>query len=578
MPRKKRTTKSASKRQGPSKDASTSKLPPGSLLTSDSPQPDESTVSRATVSRATVSKTTQEAKANKSTKGTRRQNHDNVDEHASAMTSAQWTVLRKKIMADWCKDQGHQPLEDTRESNGVLTKDDFKCDGDGPFGPAEKDGALYRWGWATATNESCPLAVQWLSRLATGATCSKKRFRAIDASLTAAEFQERMAGAAGGSGEWHAAMEATIWAAALPRLLDHLEENEWWSLLGSLQNFREAALTHSSSDPMSLIAVAELGLTLSIVLRALPSCRRLRSSSLTAFMEWCEQDDLSVSATLLHPQRVRFVLASLIRCRQIASLSNGGKQLLKSSKVLAVELGTWIAGMTRSGGCQSFSVASKSHVRDDFGSSGLLLTVANLEKDSLLPAMKAAIGIEKSKGRLAWQVHLPESMLHDEDSKLACLLPEWDERRARLVVSYIGADVRVEIIAGKSAVVSGIMETHVAVDGTTLEGADQWILTCEYTDDDVHYLELEQPLDNGFLLQRQLMLIREDAGSNAAETRWQCAPCAGEQRDSTLHNWALSKNKKGTLGTRTVNWNGETAAFHMVSEAGERQQPAETSL
>ena len=73
-----------------------------------------------------------------------------------------------------------------------------------------------------------------------------------------------------------------------------------------------------------------------------------------------------------------------------------------------------------------------------------------------------------------------------------------------------------------------------------------------------------------------LMLIREGAGSNAAETRWDCAPLASEQRDSTLHMWSLNKNKRGTLGIWTVHWNGETAAFHMVSAAGERDQPAAT--
>lgn len=73
-----------------------------------------------------------------------------------------------------------------------------------------------------------------------------------------------------------------------------------------------------------------------------------------------------------------------------------------------------------------------------------------------------------------------------------------------------------------------------------------------------------------------LMLIREGQGSNAAETRWHCAPVPGEDRDSTLHSWHLSKNKKGTTGTWTVHWNGATAAFHMVSAAGERHGTAET--
>ena len=62
-----------------------------------------------------------------------------------------------------------------------------------------------------------------------------------------------------------------------------------------------------------------------------------------------------------------------------------------------------------------------------------------------------------------------------------------------------------------------------------------------------------------------LMLIREDAGSNAAETRWHCTPVVSEDRDSTLHCWQIKKNKRGTIGFWTVNWNGKTAAFHLVS-------------
>ncbi|RKF14789.1 hypothetical protein D6850_07890 [Roseovarius spongiae] len=72
-----------------------------------------------------------------------------------------------------------------------------------------------------------------------------------------------------------------------------------------------------------------------------------------------------------------------------------------------------------------------------------------------------------------------------------------------------------------------------------------------------------------------LMLIREDQGSNAAETRWRCAPIAGDGGDSTLHRWELKKNKKGTLGTWTTNWNGKTTALHLVCATGERNQPAQ---
>ena len=69
-----------------------------------------------------------------------------------------------------------------------------------------------------------------------------------------------------------------------------------------------------------------------------------------------------------------------------------------------------------------------------------------------------------------------------------------------------------------------------------------------------------------------LLLIREGRGSNAAETRWKCEPLSGPA-DSTRHRWSLSKNKKGTLGFHDVSWDGATAAFHLVPQAGERHQP-----
>jgi protein ImuA len=72
-----------------------------------------------------------------------------------------------------------------------------------------------------------------------------------------------------------------------------------------------------------------------------------------------------------------------------------------------------------------------------------------------------------------------------------------------------------------------------------------------------------------------LMLIRQNAGSNATETRWACEPLASPAADSTLLHWSLIKNKKGTTGRWTVSWNGVSAAFHMVSQTGERHQPAE---
>lgn len=73
-----------------------------------------------------------------------------------------------------------------------------------------------------------------------------------------------------------------------------------------------------------------------------------------------------------------------------------------------------------------------------------------------------------------------------------------------------------------------------------------------------------------------VMLIRQDQGSNATETRWQATPLPSPQADSTRARWSLIKNKSGTLGEWTVSWDGASAAFDLVSATGERCQSAQT--
>ncbi|MGI9373732.1 MAG: ImuA family protein [Hyphomicrobiales bacterium] len=66
-----------------------------------------------------------------------------------------------------------------------------------------------------------------------------------------------------------------------------------------------------------------------------------------------------------------------------------------------------------------------------------------------------------------------------------------------------------------------------------------------------------------------IFMISESAGSNAAETRWQCAPVF-DAEDSTLQEWKLIKNKSGTLGVWRIRWDEQTRYITVVSETGKR--------
>ncbi len=70
-----------------------------------------------------------------------------------------------------------------------------------------------------------------------------------------------------------------------------------------------------------------------------------------------------------------------------------------------------------------------------------------------------------------------------------------------------------------------------------------------------------------------LCIISEGMGSNAAETRWRCAPIF-DAKDSTLQRWELIKNKSGTLSEWDVKWDAETRRVIVVSEAAQRQGSA----
>jgi hypothetical protein len=345
------------------------------------------------------------------------------------------------------------------------------------------------------------------------------------------------------------ALRALVWAAALPPLSLRLKEDEWWMLLGTLQNFRECAMTHDPISPFKLIAVAELGLTLSWNLRSLPSCRRMRSTSEAALKQWCVGQTPSISASLESLAAARLTLGSLVRCRLLMEASARGERSKNETTrknrrsigkaweatlyQVGAELTGWIAGITRSNGTQALTAATKKDVRDDLGEQGLLMRAAEFDHDTLAPAIQSALGATPSQKGLAWQVNLPEAMLHDDDVKVACMLPEWDVRRGRMFVRYRGREIDFELLAGKSVLISGALETEVRVNDKVLHGDDTWEVACEYTDDDVHYLELEQSLAQGFALQRQFILFREDRCVMLADAVVKSKPDLAKQANRT---------------------------------------------
>ncbi|KAA5545516.1 hypothetical protein FYK55_07690 [Roseiconus nitratireducens] len=426
------------------------------------------------------------------------------------MTTAQWTTLRSQILADQA---AHSPGHES--------------------GRRKRSGSEYLWGLASATGTPLEEDQVLLAKLASGAKLSPKERRRFDVPRALQRFQESLSGTLDDVG---VATAAVTWAAAMPALLNHLDEHPWWDLLGALQELRDRLRDGQVADPMVLVGVAELGLTLSQRLTALPSCRGLHDDSIRRLRSWCEQTEAAVAIGLQQLSSIRLVLASLLRCREM--LRGGqtpGKKKTKRGKsgrgsdavwtaaheAAVTEWTTWTIALMRRDGAMAFSPLSHDDLRDDLGKHGLLALAAAADEETLRPALDAALGRSRTKRRLAWQVHLPESMLHDEDSGVVCMLPEWDVRRGRTVIRYAGDETELEVTTGKAVLMQGAIETELRVNGNQIRSAGDWTATCEYTDDDVHYVELEQPWQAGYVVQRQFMLLREDrCGMIADAVTW----------------------------------------------------------
>lgn len=376
------------------------------------------------------------------------------------------------------------------------------------LGVAGRDGGVYRWGIAAATGSACDDLVEVLSRLACGAKISKKRWARVDLAGAASDW---LATAQEDCIDPVDAAYAILWAAALPALRKDLDDVQWRAVLAELVELQcNLSSEVDAASPLRLMIGGELGLTLSSLYVEFDRCSRLRDPSLAALRSWVQSSEASVSAAVASAADLRLILASMIRCRSLAAAA--GIKLGKRSRWQEVgeSLATWVAALTTQGGRSGLSPATKSALVDDRAADGLLDRAIRFDPGSLKPAFSAALGNTPRGGRLAWEVSLPEAFHHDPDAKVCAMFPEWDESHGRMHLDYGQTEVRLELFAGNRALISGRWENMLEIDGVPHHPEGDWQEVCEHSDDDVHYLEIEQPWTGGWLLQRQILLIRED--------------------------------------------------------------------
>lgn len=285
----------------------------------------------------------------------------------------------------------------------------------------------------------------------------------------------------------------------------------WWTLLGELQTISRGAIDQLSEDsPERLLAAGELGAVLAWQLSDLPSCAAMREESLDSIGKWFGAEGDAVSAAVVEGGGLaRLVLASALRSRRLAARLK--RRISTKRSAAAIDLATWAAAMTRADG--SVMLGPVGVGKDDVRADGLFAIAAQeIGGEALQTALDATIGKTKSHGRLAWQVQLPEPAWFDETAGLAVMLPEWDVRRGRLALHYKNHDrqIQFEVSGGKHLLASGIWGARLWKDETELKPLTNWNDLCWYSDDDVHYLELEQRFEGNVKVQRQILMLRDD--------------------------------------------------------------------
>ncbi|MCH1439914.1 MAG: hypothetical protein L7W43_09665 [Rubripirellula sp.] len=379
------------------------------------------------------------------------------------------------------------------------------------FGEKQGQLAVYLWGVAAAQGGECDRLILALSALTRAtekpADGACESFEKIDFDREAASFIELI-------DSRHAFTPldchfAIIWAAALPALASRIEAHRWWRLTSTLQHLHESVLQRSTAYRFDhLMLAGELGLTLAWRVPCVAACKRLAGNAGESIRMWCDREQESVSDALGNAASVRLVLASLLRCRKL--LENVAKRKFrKSDRRTQAGLAKWTAALTHPVGT-AFSAASVDAMAADDLECGLIATLQAEYPEMLNAALSAARGEKPVGGRLAWEVGLPETWHHDQDAKLAIGFADWDVRQGRFHLDYSGEFPELEIFAGRRRLLSGRVQVRLEIDGVERQPCGEWAEVCEHSDDDVHYLEIEQPWSGGLVLQRQVMLVRDD--------------------------------------------------------------------
>ncbi len=319
--------------------------------------------------------------------------------------------------------------------------------------------------------------------------------------------------------------ESLAWSGALASLAPRFSEPLWWKLFNTLVDLASRGLTTYGPPLLGQVLHGELALTLAYSFPELEACRALaRPAGHTVSLALSELLDGEGLIHADHRAWLRPLLAAWTRCRALGNhLSESwcDESTARQYPLLVQHALRW----SRTDGRQVFTSKDSATWDPD-----LLKHTIRLAGDKTTRQIARLTTVGTRSQRLRRAKDMPPPANESEWAATAVLRPDWLRAAPRLSVAYSGPQVEIELAIGKDCLWSGNWTIEVKRNGQPLEPVGQWSQVCWESDHDVDYLELEMRLHGDVIVERHVLLGRNDPFLFLADTVLSSQPARLEYR------------------------------------------------
>jgi hypothetical protein len=301
-------------------------------------------------------------------------------------------------------------------------------------------------------------------------------------------------------------IECLAWCRCLPVLATRVTAAQWSRLIEQLIGIAEdaSAISMEQAPLAQQLLAGELPLTLALLFPEIARCTSLAKSSRKVLSDGIME---LLDEGLPSGQHLP-IAAGLLACwTRVVSL---GKSLSKESlRGGALDqyrnLVRASVSLLRSDGSQMFGP------RPEAGGNHLIKEALAVAGDECASASAEALFFGQTPPVNGRSKLLLPTAAHSEWSELAIMRANWSKNSPILATNFSAGELRCELVSQQRVIWSGHCDPKICIDGVPAAKVERWEEVCWFTDEDVHYIELEGELGVGWKIQRQFLLARTDA-------------------------------------------------------------------